>query len=201
MLEVFLFVNPIGMRCRDAEAAVTRLSEESNTRVDLHFIMLLNFEVISQFMQHHHLDPMDLTLRNHLFDTAHQVALDYKAAQLQGNRLARTLLMAEQEMFSDGILRYDAAFAQACVRGYGLNWERFQRDRAAQPVLNCFATDQNIAREMGITQAPSTVILNHNIPDLPGVAVANLDDYETLRALCDRITRNPPQAAPMLRVL
>jgi predicted DsbA family dithiol-disulfide isomerase len=199
VLEVFLFVNPIGMRCREAESAVIQLSEETDIRIDLHFVLLLNFQVIDQYMQRLGLDPLDLALRNRLFDAAYQIALDYQAAQYQGNSKARTLLMAEQEMFTDGCYDYDPAFAEACVKGYGLNWEIFQDDRHAATAG--FTADQNIAQEMGVEQTPCAVLFDTTNPEAPGVRLGNLGNYERFKRVCERIAHAPQPAKPLLHVL
>lgn len=199
MLEVFLFVNPVGMRCREAEAAVTRLSEETDIQIDLHFVLLLNFQVIDQYMQRLGFDPLDLALRNRLFDAAYQVALDYQAAQYQGNLKARTLLMAEQEMFTDGCYDYDLAFAQACVKGYGLNWETFQADR--REAANGFIADQNIAQEMGVEQTPCAVLFDTTQPQAPGVRLGNLGNYERFKSVCENIAHTPQPKKASLHVL
>ena len=79
MLEIFLFVNPLGCQCRQAEAAVSRLKQESRQKVDLHVAMLLNFQVITDTLIAADRDPKDLGLRNQVADSAYQVALDFKA--------------------------------------------------------------------------------------------------------------------------
>ncbi|MFD1431732.1 MULTISPECIES: DsbA family protein [Lacticaseibacillus] len=188
MLEIFLFVNPLGTRCRHAEQAMTRIAQELPTPITLHFVPLVNFAIIDAFMARHHLDENDLALRNQLFDAAYQVSLDYKAAQFQGNRLARALLIAEQEMFRHHHRQYDAAFADQCIQASGLDREAFDADRAEEAAMhNCFTSDQRIAYEMGVTETPAAVIFDVTHPDRDGVRVLNITSYHHLKHICEQI--------------
>ena len=200
MLEVFLFVNPLGTHCRETEAAVTRLAKEIETPIDLHFVMLLNFKIIDDLMTSLKLDPTDLTLRNQLFDAATQVALDYKAAQFQGNQKARALLLAEQEMFLDGNFTYDAMFAAACLRVAGLNPEAFAADRQQLDASDCFSEDFRLAQEFGVTTAPNVVVFCPQSGINQGWRLGSTPNYERLKAVCGKLTTLSP-AAPRLHIL
>jgi predicted DsbA family dithiol-disulfide isomerase len=198
LLEMFLFVNPLGAQCRQAEAAVFRLQQESRQKVDLHVAMLLNFQVITDILTHHHQDPKDLNLRNLVNDAAYQVALDFKAAQLQGNQKARQLLLGEQEMFNDGNFTYDPAFAMALVSGYHLNQVAFLDDRQRLATTRCLDSDQHMAQEMGVTQAPDVIVFDTASLDA-GVKLGNTRNYQRLKAVCEKLAE--PTSPSMLHVL
>lgn len=198
MLEIFLFVNPLGAQCRQAEAAVFRLQQESRQKVDLHVAMLLNFQVITDILMHHHQDPKDLNLRNLVTDAAYQVALDFKAAQLQGNQKARQLLLGEQEMFNDGNFTYDPAFAMALVAGYQLNQVAFFEDRQRLATTHCLDADQHLAQEMGVTLAPDVVVFDTASLDA-GVKLGNTRNYQRLKAVCEKLAE--PTSPSMIHVL
>ncbi len=191
MLEVFLFVDPLGTDCRESEAAVIRLAEETHTHIDLHFVMLLNFRVIDNLMQALQLDTTDLALRNQLFDAATQVALDFKAAQFQGNQKARALLLAEQEMFLDGDFTYDEAFAAACIRGAGLNSTSFAADRQRLTPTDCFNEDFTLAQELGVEDAPDVVIFNPQTNVNAGWRLGRVANYPRLKAVCAKLATLP----------
>lgn len=199
MLEIFLFVNPLGAQCRQAEAAVLRLQQEATPKVDLHIAMLLNFQVITELMIESDLDPKDLMLRNQINACAYQVALDFKAARLQGNQKARQLLLGKQEMFMDGNYTYDPAFAMALVNGYGLNVKAFEEDRARIAQSPCIEADQRLAQEMGVTAAPDVVVFDTTQQNA-GVRLGNARNYQRLKALCQKLT-TLPTTEPMLHVL
>lgn len=160
MLELFLFINPIGNRCREAEMAVQRLAGELTQKVSLRFVPLVNFAVIDQYMSEGLLDLHNLPLRNQLFDTAYQIAVDFKAAQFQGNFLARKLLIKQQAAMPIPAPAYDKAEARDNVKQLGFDLGAFDADRAREEMHHCLASDQAIATEMGITKTPALVIFN-----------------------------------------
>ncbi|WP_179394323.1 DsbA family protein [Lacticaseibacillus absianus] len=191
MLELFLFVNPISRRCRQAETAVYRLVSELKAKITLHFIPVVNFQVIDQYMQETAMDCKDLAMRNRLFETAYQLSLDYKAAQFQGNKKARALLMAEQAMLDADPHRYDASFAAQCLAASGLDREAFQDDRAREAMAHCLSSDQGIAYEMGVTEVPSAVLINVDHPENPAVRIEHLSSYQMFKTVCVRLLTNP----------
>ncbi|WP_125704085.1 DsbA family protein [Lacticaseibacillus daqingensis] len=191
MLELFLFVNPISRRCRQAEAAVYRLVSELQSKITVHFIPVVNFQVIDQYMQDAALDHQNLATRNQLFETAYQLSLDYKAAQFQGNKKARALLMAEQEMLDTTPHHYDAGFAARCLTALGLDREAFNADRAREAMHRCLTSDQGIAHEMGVTAVPSAVLIDNAHPDAPAVRLEHLSSYQMFKTVCVRLLTNP----------
>lgn len=191
MLEVFLFIDPIGQRCHQAEQALTSLAQELKTQVQLHFVPLLNFRIIESFMKEQQLDQSNLALRNQLFEAAYQIALDFKAAQFQGNKKARAMLMREQELFAANDRRYIPAMAHQCVTELKLDEAEFNEDRQMQAMVSCFTSDQNIAQEMGVTETPAAVLIDTLHPDQPAFRLENHANYHVLRHVCQQIITNP----------
>lgn len=190
MLELFLFINPIGTRCREAELVVQRLAQELKQKVSLRFVPLVNFTVIDQYMADAHLDPHNLPLRNQLFDTAYQLAVDYKAAQFQGNEKARKLLIMEQSHMTIPVAPYDKETAYECLKAVGFDLAAFAEDRRREEMHHCLASDQAIAVEMGITKLPAVVIMNSASPN-PGLRLGNLKSYERFKSLVQTIITQP----------
>lgn len=194
MFEVFLFVNPIGRLCHRAERAVLQLAKELHTAVTLHFVPLISLRQIDHVIKFQGLNPHDLDLRNGLFQSAYNIALDYKAAQFQGNQKARALLLTEQDLFHHNGRRYRGEFAAHAIAQHGLDPISFRQDRRRTAMHDCFASDQKIAREMGISETPALVLFDHRQPDTPGLRIGNLESYERLKSVCDQILVNPDWA-------
>ena len=55
MLEIHLFVNPLGMRCFRCEQDVLRIDQQLRTKVNYQFIPLFNMDTIQQTMKLYHL--------------------------------------------------------------------------------------------------------------------------------------------------
>ncbi|MFD1392275.1 DsbA family protein [Lacticaseibacillus jixianensis] len=190
MLELFLFINPIGNRCREAELAVQRLARELTQKVSLRFVPLVNFPVIDQYMREAHLDPHNLALRNQLFNTAYQVAVDFKAAQFQGNVKARKLLIKQQAALATPAAPYDLKQAFEDVKQVGFDLEAFQEDRAREEMSQCLASDQAIALEMGITETPAVVVFNTANPT-EGIRLGNVKTYERFKKVVQTVITQP----------
>ncbi|WP_262315551.1 DsbA family protein [Lacticaseibacillus parakribbianus] len=196
MLELFLFVNPINRRCRQAETAVTQLQRDLPGKVTVHFVPIVTIQVIDQFMRETQLNHRNLALRNHLFNVAYQLSLDYKAAQFQGNKKARAFLMAAQGMLDHDPHHYDPAFALAQAEQVGLNLEALAADRAQEAMRQCLASDHAIAQEMGVTAAPTAVVFNVASTRTTGLRLESLASYQALRQACARLMLDPTYGHP-----
>ncbi|MCX2454627.1 DsbA family protein [Lacticaseibacillus nasuensis] len=191
MFEVFLFVNPIGTVAQQAELAVTQLAEELAADFTLHFVLLLSPREIDHVINVQGFNSHNLALRNQLFQAAYHIALDYKAAQFQGNHKARALLFTEQNLLHHNDWRYRGEFAAHAIAAHGIDPIVFSRDRKRTAMHDCFASDQKIAREMGITTTPAMVLFDNRQPGAPGMRIGNLESYDRLKSMCEQILVNP----------
>ena len=96
MLEIHLFVNPLGMRCFRCEQDVLRIDQQLRTKVNYQFIPLFNMDTIQQTMKLYHLNDHDLNVRQQTSATLYQIILDYKAALFQGRKRGRHYLLRLQ---------------------------------------------------------------------------------------------------------
>ncbi|WP_225048178.1 DsbA family protein [Lacticaseibacillus kribbianus] len=196
MLELFLFVNPINRRCREAEAAVNRLLTELPAKVAVHFVPVVTIQVIDQYMRETGMNHRNLALRNQLFDVAYQLSLDYKAAQFQGNKKARTFLMASQEMLDVDPHAYSPGFAQAAAARCGLNLATLAADRAHEAMHQCLASDHATAQEMGVWATPTAVVFNAGSMRSSGLRLDALSSYQALQATCRQLLLDPAYGHP-----
>ena len=63
MLEIHLFVNPLGMRCFRCENDVLRVDQNLRTKISYQFIPVFNMQTITDTIRLYHLDPCNLTVR------------------------------------------------------------------------------------------------------------------------------------------
>lgn len=88
MIEIYLFVNPIGPICYQSE--LTLLDALSDQRKNtIAYITNHEFTHCGISMDYLSMDRSDLGLRNQQTSQIYQASLDYKAAQLQGRKIAR----------------------------------------------------------------------------------------------------------------
>ena len=76
MLEIHLFVNPLGMRCFRCENDVLRLDQNLRTKISYQFIPVFNMQTITDTIRLYHLDACNLTVRQEVSKVLYQVILD-----------------------------------------------------------------------------------------------------------------------------
>lgn len=60
MLELYLFINPLGSTCYHAEQNILKLVELSKSKIKFKFVPLLNINSISSIMSSYGIDACDL---------------------------------------------------------------------------------------------------------------------------------------------
>lgn len=193
MLEIFLFFNPIGSICLSTEQKLLHQLDKFQQEVKVHFVPVLNLDIIEQFMQYEQLNVHSLAKRNQLLRAAYNLALDYKAAQYQGNKKARMLLLRLQQHAPLVQYQYNAAFVAKMLTKCHLDHEMFYEDRQRTEVKMGFDSDQRTANQMGITQTPSLVIVDTDraVDDGHAVLIEQISDADLIPQLCDLIRTDP----------
>lgn len=183
MLELYLFINPIGSSCFNSELNILKLAEKLKGRLKFRFIPFLNLEMVSSMMVEHSLPLNDLELRNQLFKKAYQAALDYKAALFQGKKKGREFLLnLQQQILENNSIYCDRLVKQIAVNSQ-LDWEMFADDRHSEFTASSFQQDLKMAAEMNVQDYPTIVIYNLKGVDC-GISLARCDSYKLLEDLC-----------------
>lgn len=178
MLEIHLFVNPLGMRCFRCENDVLRVDHELNTKINYQFVPLFNMQTINDTLRLYDLSSHDLTVRQHVADTIYQVILDYKAALFQGRKRGRCYLLRLQDAIVKDQVDYSRQLAERVAKAAGLDLEMFLEDRQSNLARQAFHEDQQMAAELGVTQTATAVVFDTDQTDY-GYLIADFD-YETL---------------------
>ncbi|MEO1773113.1 DsbA family protein [Candidatus Enterococcus ferrettii] len=160
MIEIYLFINPIGDRCLNIEKQITELMKKNDLKIQLRLIPLMNLHTVSDLLIREGLSKKDIRKRNKLSDNIYSAALDVKAAQLQGKKRGRIFLMKLQEELTKKKTTYSEELVYRLFSEVGGDMETFIEDRASDLVKELFIADQQIARDMNITKHPSAVIYN-----------------------------------------
>lgn len=208
MIEIYLFVNPIGKKCLSIERRIIDLINEYDMKIQLRLIPIMNLKTISEFMQRIGASDKDLQLRTELSQEIHSAALDVKAAHLQGKKRGRDFLVELQKTIGEQKQPYSKKLTIQLFTKVGGDLEMFLEDRHSDFVQEAFLTDQQIAHEMEITSHPSAVIYNYGGDCDAGVRIEGcdtihhiLDTYntkESLIAFLEAQSKNAPirQSAP-----
>lgn len=185
MIEIYLFVNPLGGICLNVEKDILKLVETENKKIQFRFIPLVNMRTINHLIKLFEIPSHDIERRNQLFEDIYSAALDYKAAQLQGKKKGRHLLLGLQQAVAVDNIPYSSELAEKLVLEAGGDIDMFKADRQSDFVKESFQTDQQIAREMGIEKHPSAVVYNYTCDRDFGVLVEDCDSMDEIKRLCE----------------
>lgn len=160
MLEVYHFANPLASDCLATEM---RLQEMVNhlPKARLRFIPLVHPEVISTLATT--IDQYEwpvLAEEQDADSVAFRVCLDYKAAQLVGNKKARPFLIALQEKLQNGAA-YSDALVLSLAAEIGLDADDFNQYRQASEASDAALADQQLAEDM-LPADGSTIAIENN---------------------------------------
>ncbi|MDT2599891.1 DsbA family protein [Enterococcus hulanensis] len=202
MIEIYLFVNPIGQKCLSIERRIIDLIKEYDMKIQLRLVPIMNLKTVSEFMQRIGASEKDIELRTELSQEIHSAALDVKAAHLQGKKRGRDFLVELQETVGEQKQPYSKKLAIQLFTKVGGDLEMFLEDRQSAFVQEAFLTDQQIAHEMEITLHPSAVIYNYGSDCDAGIRIEGcetihhiLDTYntkESLIAFLESQSKNTP---------
>ncbi|MDU5334390.1 DsbA family protein [Enterococcus sp.] len=190
MIEIYLFVNPIGKKCLSIERRIIDLIQEYDMKIQLRLIPIMNLKTVSEFMQRIGASEKDTQLRTELSQEIHSAALDVKAAQLQGKKRGRDFLVELQKTVGEQKQPYSKKLAIQLFTKVGGDLEMFLEDRHSAFVQEAFLSDQQIAHDMEITSHPSAVIYNYGKDYDAGIRIEGcdtihhiLDTYNTKESL------------------
>ena len=156
LIEIYLFVNPLDRRSVAAEEALLKFSNDCTEKVKLTILPLVNHEIFTASLAGRR---MNLDKRNAYMKLAYKLALDFKAAQIQGKKLARTfLLKIQSEIFATN-QAYSEDFVQSFFTEHG-DYAMFLEDRSSTLVKELFWRDQQLARKFDIHCEASALVYN-----------------------------------------
>ncbi len=184
MIEVYLFVNPLGPVCLESETNLLDFMSASEKKFQFRVMPLVNMQTIRDIMKRRGIAGNDIETRNKLFNDTYAAALDVKAIQLQGKKLGRNFLMRLQKAVGCEGIPYCRALVEELVSEVGGDLVMFKEDRASTFVKDMFQVDQDIAREMNITLHPSAVVYNYACERDYGVLLQGPAAINDLPALC-----------------
>ncbi|MGI6154332.1 MAG: hypothetical protein GX180_02820 [Enterococcus sp.] len=160
MIEIYLFINPLSFQCLETEKKILSYMQQSQSKIDLHILPIVNPQVVTAAFPK---KKVDLHLRNDYFQLAYQVALDFKAAQVQGKKYAREFLLSLQQHLLVEQEHYSQKLIQRLFEQTGGDLSMFLEDRSSQLIKKKFWQDQKNAREMQVREVSSAVIYNFSI--------------------------------------
>jgi predicted DsbA family dithiol-disulfide isomerase len=161
MIEIYLFINPLGELSLEAEEKILEISDVLKHKLHFRFIPIVNIRMIHEYMKVIGVNSNDVLMRNALLEKCYSIALDVKAIQLQGRKKGRGFLLALQEKLIRENQNYSKELVLSIVKEIGGNLELFKADRESEVIRHNFRSDQQVAHEMKVTKIPSAVVFNY----------------------------------------
>ena len=180
MIELFLFINPIGPICYDIEKEILNKLNTSRKKIHLQILPFVNLFSVGVSMDYLSMNKADLVLRNEQTTQIYTASLDYKAAQLQGKKIARDFLLKLQQQIGIERQEYSDALVKELFSETNGDLEMFLEDRSSELVKKNFATDQRVAKDMGITITPSAVVYDFSSEEEYGVLLEGSEELKSL---------------------
>ncbi|WP_423189702.1 DsbA family protein [Alkalibacterium sp. f15] len=182
IIEVFLFVNPLGPTCLETEKMIESFSNERDEKVKVRFIPLLNFHTIGNIVKES--DNPTLAHRNQLYTESFYASLAFQAASMQGKKKGRKFLMALQDKVNNEGKEVTKELFTQIAESIKLDIEMFEEDIQSDFSKLAFKKDQNLAQEMKIQNAPSCILYSGNNDDY-GYRVDTAFTKQLLHGFCD----------------
>lgn len=183
MLEMYLFINPVGRKSYQSEKNIIKLVNNLDTDIRFRFIPFLNLNTVTNVLSEHNLPLNNLDIRNRAFNNIYQASLDYKAALFQGKKHGRSFLLNLQNEVFNGNREYSDEVVHDIITSIGIDSEMFESDRHSKFTIESFKRDQQMAAEMNVTTHSTMVLYNLANIDF-GVSLTDCSSYDTLRNLC-----------------
>lgn len=165
MLEIHLFINPLGTHCLNSERDVLAVERQLQTKVSYQFIPLINMKTIQQTLGFYKLAHCRLKETQCISCMLYQVALDVKAASFQGGQHGRKYLVNVQKIMSNRTIDYSDQVVKKIADLANLDWETFDEDRKSKMVRQSLQKDQTMADDLGVTVTPTAIVLDSNDPE------------------------------------
>lgn len=183
MIEIYLFISPLGRQCLKTEKMMLDLISNENKKFQFRIIPLLNLHTVQRYLIKQSLPTNDIKLRNKIFREFYSASLDYKALLLQGKRKGQSFLFKLQEKVGVQKIPYSAELVKEIIQEVGADQEMFQVDRKSSAVKRYFENDQKTAHEMGITEHPSVVVFNYACDRDYGILIEDCGKTEIFHEL------------------
>lgn len=188
MLEVFLFVNPIGYRCLSIEHTLKKVLSELNTPATFTFVPYVSVPVVNTYMTFNHLDKLNLPLRNRLTQNAYAATLDFKAVSFQGRHKSRQFLMNLQYLINVDKQNYNQETIKEALRQANVDLDWFLEERRNPELKQLCAADEALINEYHITDTPTLIAYNHaSHTNQNGILVENCMSYVLLYQVLKRL--------------
>lgn len=193
VIEIFLFVDPLGKRCNNVRKVISNFKKERPERIKLRVVPMVNFNKVyrhtkRQSVQSH----SSIVDQNNQFSAnTYQACLAFHASAMQGKKLAHKFLAVLQEQVVEEGFSYSEELMYNIIRNIGLDVDTFTEDYESELTKKIYQKNLYLAGEMKVRSTPSLVIYKD---DNEGIRVNKGIENEMLHSICgiDNALKNFP---------
>lgn len=184
MFEIFFFVNPIGINCYESESAIIDAIDDSQKKVDYHFIPMANITTIRNDIRAKRLPTCDLDLFNRISRHTFSAIKDYHALKLmKGNKLAREYLLQLQSAINDDNQTYNLKLIKEILSKLDVEYSAFEKTKKSKYTLFSMKKDLQLADQFKVKTTPTTFIYDYDSIDTNYVIEGKVNQEEVQAAL------------------
>ncbi|APT18917.1 dithiol-disulfide isomerase [Amylolactobacillus amylotrophicus DSM 20534] len=183
MIEIFLFVNPIGVACFKNEQAVIQTIKSTKQEVKYHVIPISNIETIRADIKRRGLSLSSLEVHNEVATATYNALRDYHAVSLFGNKKARRFLLRLQNAINVHHEPYSTNLVHRILSELNINLKAFNANRASRYCKQAMDADFDLATELNVKTTPTTIIFNYEKDDDCGVLIEGLVEPDVLNKI------------------
>lgn len=157
IIELYMFVNPLGTRCLKAEEHALKLIETHKGKFHFRVIAFHNLKTVANYMKALNIDA---SKQPEVSQNLYEACLAFKAAELQGKKNGRNFLISLQR---DVVVKKKTFCHDLLIdiaEKVGIDVDMFLTDIHSDLVRKAFESDQEIAREMSVERNPSAVFFD-----------------------------------------
>ena len=143
MIDIYQFLKPLSENCFRTEKCLLTVAESLKQKTSIHFIPIMTTDARQQLESFTPAGSRPETL-----PTVCRVALDFKAAQLEGNKKARSFLMALQQALVTNNQSYSHELVIAIAKTTQLNVPDFISNRQTKETIRAVIKEQQLAQQL-----------------------------------------------------
>lgn len=163
MFEIFFFMNPLGINCYQNEKAIFNGIDDSQKKVDYHFIPMANMTTIRNDLLARNLPTCDLNLFNKFSRRTFNAIKDYHAVKLiKGNKTARKFIFDLQTAVNENDKKYSKDLVNEFLQKYSINPSAFEETRMSKYVLFSMNKDSQLAKKFNVQTTPTTLFYDYD---------------------------------------
>lgn len=187
IVEIFLFIDPLGKRCNNARKLVKKLREEQMDRIRVRVIPMVNAKKVFGYARKQVKSEIDcfVARNNHYSTNTYQASLAFYASTMQGKKFGDQLLSAlqyavveEQQDYSESLV---FKIAEKMV---AFDLEMFKEDYQSELVRDIYRKNLTLASEMKVKKTPSCVIFKNGTEN-EAIRLDKEIEGKILRAICE----------------